>query len=222
MQTERTLQLAAVRDPRSAGVVATVAVLTAALTACAQAQQDTSAMLDDALPPAGYGTLRQEAVALRLRTDQVQIQVVPLDERVIRLLAPDTYNSLHRLSRSKQTDVEAAARRHGVRDPTLFLVTFFGLQPETRFTPEDLAVTSQNRLFRPLEILPLSPLWSGHQINQRETAMAIYLYGDGVRVLDPFVVEYVIIRNDSWEQILRVLDGERASVLARATADRTP
>lgn len=222
MQTERTPQLAAVRDLCSAGVVATVFALTAALTACAQAQQDTSVTLDDALPPAGYGTLRQESVALRLRTDQVQIQVVPLDERVIRLLAPDTYNSLHRLIHSKQADVEAAARRHGVRDPTLFLVTFFGLQPETRFTPEDLAVTSQNRLFRPLEILPLSPLWSGHQISQRETAMAIYLYGNGVRVLDPFVVEYVIIRNDSWEQILRVLDGERASVLARATADRTP
>jgi hypothetical protein len=222
MQTNRPPHAADERDPRSAGVVAAVAVLTAALTACAQAQQDTSAMLGDALPPAGYGTLRQESVALRLRTDQVQIQVVPLDERVIRLLAPDTYNSLHRLILSKETDVETAAQRHSVRDPTLFLVTFFGLQPETRFTPEDLTVTSQNRLFRPLEILPLSPLWSGHQISQRETALAIYLYGDGINVLDPFVVEYVVIRNDSWEQVLRVLDGERASVLARATADRTP
>ena len=222
MQTDRIPRSAAGHERRSAGLVTALAILTPAFTACAQAQQDTSGILGDDLPPAGYGTLRQESVSLRVRTDRVQIQVVPLDERVIRLLAPDTYNSLHRLTRSKEAEVEVAARRNGLRDPTLFLVTFFGLQPDARFSPEDLTVTSQNRLFRPIDILPLSPLWSGHQISQRETAMAIYLYGDGIRVLDPFVVEYALIRNDSWEQILRVLDAERASVLARAAADRTP
>jgi hypothetical protein len=209
-------------ERRLAASSAAITLLATALAGCAQAQQDTTAIPEDALPPAGYGTLRQESVSLRLGTDVVQIQVVPLDERVIRLLATDTYTSLHRLAESKAELVEAAARRYGVRGPTLFLVTFFGLQAEARFTPEDLTVGSQNRLFRPLEILPLSPLWSGHQISQRETATAIYVYGDGIQVLDPFTVEYVGIRNDNWEQILRVLDGERASVLARAAADRRP
>ncbi len=192
---------------------------------CAQAQQDDRAVAteqDPSLPPAGYGTLRQDDVSLQLRTQTVRIQVVPLDERVIRLLANDTYTSLHRLVESRREEIDAAARRNGVQNPTVFLVTFFALEREARFTPDELNIGSQSRLFRPLAVIPLSPLWNNQQLNQRETATALYVFGDGIQLLDPFLVEYVVVRNDAWEQILRVLDGERASVLARATADRKP
>jgi len=191
---------------------------------CARAQegQALQAAQDPALPPAGFGTLRQEDVSLRLRTTSLQIQVVPLEEGVIRLLATDTYTSLHRLVESKQAEIESAAGRYGIHDPTVFLVSFFGLAPQARFTPDDLTITSQNRLFRPLHILPLSPLWGGQQLGQRETATAIYVYEDGIRILDPFVVEYELVQNSSWEQILRQLETERASVLARAAAAGKP
>jgi hypothetical protein len=168
------------------------------------------------VPPAGYGTLRQEDVALRLRSGPLEIRVIPLDEHVIRLLAPDTYASLHRLRLDRMDAVAAAAQRYGLSAPTLFVVTFFGLQERTRFDPELLTITAQNRLFRPLEILPLSPLWSGRQLGQRETATAVYVFGDGIRVLDPFAVSYPDVTNRQWEQILRTLHRERASVLARA------
>lgn len=168
------------------------------------------------LPPAGYGTLRQEDVALRLRSGPLEIRVIPLDEQVIRLLASDTYASLHRLRLDRMNAVAAAAQRYGLSAPGLFVVTFFGLQERTRFDPELLTITAQNRLFRPLEILPLSPLWSGRQLGQRETATAVYVYGDGIRVLDPFTVSYQDVTNRQWEGILRTLDRERASVLARA------
>jgi len=204
--------------------LAGIGIAVAIASGCARAQEPppTVPAQDSDLPPAGYGTLRQEQVSLGLRTDRLQIQVVPLDERVIRLLAPDTYNSLHRLIESKSAEIEDAARRYGISTPTMFLVTFFGLQQEARFNPEDLTITSQNRLFRSLHILPLSPIWSGHQLSQRETATAVYLYDEGVSIFDPMTVEYVVIRNNNWEQILRVLDRERSSVLARAAADRRP
>lgn len=191
---------------------------------CARAQQETPvpAEQDASLPPAGFGTLRQEDVSLRLRSPVLQIQVVPLSEAVIRLLANDTYSSLHRLLESKRTEIEQAASRYGVREPTVFLVSFFGLERDARFNPDDLTITSQNRLFRPLQILPLSPLWGGQQLGQRETATALYVFEDGIRVLDPFVVDYVVAQNSDWEQILRVLDRERASVLARAAAAGKP
>lgn len=172
------------------------------------------------LPPAGFGTLRQEDVAIRLETATLQIRALPLDERVIRLLAPDTYGSLHRLLQARRSEVEAAASRYGLSRPALFLVTFHGLQDQARFEPEILSVTSQNRLFRPVEMLPLSPLWSSRQLHQRETATAIYLYEDGIRVLDPLVVSYGTITSTQWERILRTLDRERASVLARAARER--
>ena len=114
----------------------------------------------------------------------------------------------------------ARARRFGLREPQVFYVSFFALQDEARFNPEDLMMMGQNRMFRPLEIIPLSPLWSGQQLKQRETATALYVYEDGLRILDPITVEYVTIRNNSWEQTLRLLDRERAAVAARAAAER--
>lgn len=199
-------------------------LLAAMALGCAQAQEQTSSITEQEsdLPPAGYGTLRQDQVSVGLQTDAVQIQVVPLNEGIIRLLAHDTYNSLHRLRESKAEEIERIATRQGMREPQLFLVTFFGLQQEARFEPEDLMIMSQNRMFRPLHIMPLSPTWSGRQLNQRETATAVYLYDDGVRIMDPIVVEYNILRSNRWEQILRVVDRERAAVMSRAAAERRP
>lgn len=192
---------------------------------CAHAQQGdrpVGAEEDQGLPPAGYGTLRQEDVSLRLRAPSLQIQIVPLHEGVIRLLATDTYTSLHRLVESRRAEIDDAASRWGTQAPRVFLVTFFGLEPGARFSPDDLVIGSQSRLFRPLAIIPLSPLWNNHQLNQRETARALYVFDEGIRLLDPFTVEYATARTTAWEQVLRILEGERASVLARAAAGRTP
>jgi hypothetical protein len=190
-----------------------------ALLACAgsvRAQEDQTR----ALPPAGYGTLRQSDATLGIDTETLLIQIVPLNEAVIRLLANDTYASLHRLRESMSEEIDRAASRWGIRDPTLFLVTFFGRQAQARFIPEILQVTSQNRQFRPVEILPLSPMWSGQQLNQRETARAIYMYEDGIRLANQMIVSYDRFSSDAWAQIIRVLDAERAAVLARAGRDQ--
>lgn len=193
------------------------ALLAAAL-ACAShpaPAQDTTAA---GLPPAGYGTLRQEEVAVRLRTGTLQLRVLPLDERVTRLLAPDSYASLHKLQESMASSEAEAAARVGVHAPTLLLVTFFGLQDQARFVPDDLTITSRNRFFRPVAILPITPRWSEQQLAQRETATAVYLYEDGIALFDPFAVSYGGATSTGWERTLPMLDRERAAVLARAGA----
>jgi len=38
--------------------------------------------------PAGFGTLRRDDIVARFSTGTLEIQVLPLDEQVIRLLAP--------------------------------------------------------------------------------------------------------------------------------------
>ena len=102
----------------------------------------------------------------------------------------------------------------------MFLVRFFAVQASVRFEPEFLTITSQNRLFRVLEIIPLSPIWSGHQLNQRETATAIYVFDDGIRIMDPMTLSYGFVSTDRWGVLVRVLDTERASVIARAAGRR--
>ena len=75
----------------------TIAVLGCAWTlltmvpACGAGQAGSGGGAMDALPPPGYGSLRQSDLALCMRNDVMVIRLVPLDERVTRLLTRDAY-----------------------------------------------------------------------------------------------------------------------------------
>lgn len=191
--------------------VIAVLLLTAGPPVCLTAQ--------DTIPP-GYGTLKRDDIVVRFTTGTVEIQFLPLDEHVIRLLATDTYQSLTQLIRNRQDDIAAAAERAGVSDPTLVLVTFYGLVPQARFNPEEVNVTSRGRLFRPVGIVPLSPTWGSYQLEARQQAVAIYLFegGGGISFRETLSVSYQGLANESWGRALRLLDQERARVRARAQA----
>ena len=192
----------------------------AMLLSCAAAQQPAHVPGQTDLPPAGYGTLGQDDIGIRLRTQDFVISIMPLDEGVIRLLAPDTYQSMHRLLESKAEELADLARRNGISAPSVFLVSFFGTQTRTRFEAEALTITGQNRLFRPRAFLPVSPSFGDRQVSQRETATAIYIFEDGLRMLDPFTVGYDGVSTNGWARVLRTLDRERAAVSVRAAAAR--
>ncbi len=183
----------------------------------ARAQDSTLALAED-IPPEGFGTLRQEDIALRLQSEDLQVRILPLDERVIRLLSPDSYRAMRGLKDLKAAEIGDAAQRYGLPEPTLFAVTFFGLRERATFIPEDVTITSRGRFFRPVAIIPLSPRWAEQQLTQRETAFAVYLYDGDIAVLEPFEVAYRGIRVAGWERIIPVLDQERAAVIARAAA----
>ena len=172
--------------------------------------------------PAGYGTLKRDDIVVRFATDQIEIQVLPLTESVTRLLAPDTYRSLEGLLKSKEKEIQDAAQRAGLARPALVMVTFFGVVPQARFSPEDLNITSQGRLFRPVAIVPLSPTWSSYQLDAREQAVAIYLFEDGISFREGLTVSYQGQSNDSWTGVLPRLDRERARVRARARLQQNP
>ncbi|HYX83196.1 MAG TPA: hypothetical protein VE714_12430 [Gemmatimonadales bacterium] len=172
--------------------------------------------------PVGYGTLRRDDVTIRFASPTVEIQVLPLDEQVIRLLAPDTYRSLTQLIRSKAADLADAATRGGTQSPTLVMVTFLGIVPQARFQPEELTITSRGRLFRPLGVVPLSPTWSSFQLDARQQAAAIYLFEPGVSVREALTVTYEGLSSDAWTRSIRLLDQERARVRARAQLEAKP
>src|SRR4029077_7019399 len=115
--------------------------------------------------PAGYGTLRRDDIAVRITTDQVDIQVLPLPEGIIRLPLPDTYRSLSDLIRNRRASIDSLATQTGTPHPTLALVTFVGLVPQARFNPEDVNIASAGQLFRPVGIVPVSPGWGSYQLD---------------------------------------------------------
>ena len=172
--------------------------------------------------PAGYGSLRRDDVVMRLSTGTVEVQVLPLDEQVIRLLAPDTYRSITQLELSRADDIRDASARGGTEHPTLVMVTFLGVVPQARFNPEDLTVTSRGRLFRPIGIVPLSPTWSSFQLDARQQAVAIYLFDPGISVREQLTVSYQGLSSEAWSRSIRLLDQERARVKARAQSEAKP
>ncbi len=154
--------------------------------------------------PVGYGTLKRDDIVVRFATDQLEIQVLPLAEQVIRLLAPDTYRSLAQLLKTKGRDLADAAQRAGVERPALVIIT------------------SRGRLFRPVGIVPLSPRWSSYQLDAHEQAVAIYLFEEGISFHEGLTVSYQGLANDAWTGVLPTLDRERARVMARASLQPRP
>ncbi len=200
-------------------------VLVFAFAACAANRQDVSGSLpaptqgEEQLPPAGFGTLRVDDIALLFETPDLRIRVLPLDERVIRLLSPDSYASVAGLKRVKRAQIEEAARQYGVADPALFSVSFYGLRERATFSPEELTLQSRGRFFRPLAFVALSPGWGERQVDQRGSAQAIVLYEPGMALFwEDLLVTYQGYSTAAWSGIAKTLERERVSVFARAAA----
>ncbi len=172
------------------------------------------------LIPAGFGSMRQEDVAVRVLLPGVQVRLIPLDESVIRVLSPDSYRALRDLLEGNRAEITRVASRYGVRAPSLWYASFFGLQPESRFSPMEIVIGSTGRDYRPLDLVPLSAGFWQQRIRQREVQTAIYVFEEGINVNQPLVITVESVRNTSWSAILRAVERERALVRSRATAPR--
>ncbi len=158
---------------------------------------------------ATFGTLSQSDISLRVRGTDMEIRFVPLNERVIQLLAPDAQQSLRGLVASKREAIDALARQNGLSDPGLVLVTFYGQRDGVRFDPQLVTLTGRGRLLRPVGVVPLTARFSSQQLAVREQVSAIYLYEDLVPVDESFTVSYDSLVSDDWERKLPLLERER-------------
>ncbi len=167
--------------------------------------------------PAGYGSLKQEDVAVRLELQGLIVRAIPLDESLIRLLTQDSYKALRDLKESTQKAIAAVARRTGGRQPDLWYVSFYGVEPEVRFSPMELVITSGGRDFRAIDVIPLSSGFGEQRLKQRETQSALYLFDDSIELDQPLIVTFQTERSDVWEQTLQRIERERALVRVRAS-----
>lgn len=184
----------------------------------ALAQGDRGAL--DPLAPPGFGSLTQSDLALRLRSDELEVRLVPLDERVTRLLARDAYESLRSLVYSRRSAIDSLARLYGISAPGLALVTFFGGREGARFDPWNLNLGIRNQVLRPRGIVPFSPRFTSQQLNVREQVSAIYIFDELLPVTDAFSFSYQGRLSEDWQNKQRLLDRERARVAARARVTR--
>ncbi|HEX6942122.1 MAG TPA: hypothetical protein VF128_04305 [Gemmatimonadaceae bacterium] len=169
------------------------------------------------LVPAGYGSLKQEDIAIRVARGGLQVQAIPLDETIIRVLSPDSYRALRELLASRKPSLDSLARRTGLGGFSVWLVRFHGLeQGETPFSPMEFIVTSVGQDFRPIEVMPVTPGFGQQRLRQREVQQALYAFDPQVNVNQPLTVQYETSRNSEWPLILSRIERERVLVRSRA------
>src|SRR5689334_10288569 len=120
--------------------------------------------------PVGYGRLNQDDLSIRLSAGDLEIRFVPLEERTLRLLAPDAYRALHDLRESRRAVIDSTARRFGAAAPGTALLTFFAARAGQNFQPQDVAISVQNQEFRAIGIIPISTNFTGQQLGARDQA----------------------------------------------------
>jgi len=173
------------------------------------------------LVPPNLGTLRQEDVAIALQQNNVRITAIPLDENVIRTLAPDSYRALRATLEAKRQQIMQRAALRGIREPRVWYVVFTGLAPDARFNPTDITVTSGGREYRPLDVIGLSNGFSEQRLQPREAQKGLLVFDEALDVAQPIVVIMGSERNTDWstdrsDSILSRIEAERAQIRARA------
>ena len=167
------------------------------------------------LPPPGLGRLSQDQISITLQQGDLQIRFLPLDQRVLRLLAPDGYASLSAILRSRKASVDSIAQRNGIANPGVALVTFFAQRTNVNFQPQDLFVDVRNQVYRPIAILPYSPGFSNQQIQTRGQASGFYVFELPIPVLEAFQVGYGSTVSNGWSDALPTMQRERDRVILR-------
>ncbi|MEP7382834.1 MAG: hypothetical protein ABI910_14185 [Gemmatimonadota bacterium] len=177
--------------------------------------QDSAALL----VPAGYGSLRQDDIALRVSQFGLQVRAIPLDETVIRVLSPDSYRAMHEIVASQLERLTALQRRTALPRLSLWYVSFFAIeQGETRFSPMEFNISNVGRDFQPIDVIPLSPGFGSQRLRQREVQSGLYVFDGQVDVNQPLAIVYETARNDEWSILLHRIERERALARSRAAA----
>jgi hypothetical protein len=174
------------------------------------------------LIPAGFGSLKQDDISVRFQLRGLLVRATPLDESIIRVLAPDSYRSLRDRRESERDRIAALASRYGVQGFSVWSISFYGLEPDVRFSPMDVVVSSVGRDFRPIEVIPLTTGFGENRLDQRDTQSALYLFDEAVDVNQPLTIMVETTRSVGWDETLRLIQRERALVRSRAGRAGSP
>lgn len=177
--------------------------------------------VDPNLVPAGFGSLRQDDIALKSSpTAGLQVRAIPLDERFIRLLSPDSYKSLHELVAGNEKKLQAIRDRNRYPSYSVWYVSFFATeQGETRFSPQEFIISSTGRDHRPLDLIPLTPGFGEYRLRQREVQSALLVFDGQLDINQPLSARFEGVSSvTDWNAVLQRVERERALVRSRAGA----
>lgn len=171
---------------------------------------------DPQMVPAGFGRLNQDELSLKWSVGDLEVRFLPLDERMLRLLATDGYRAMHDLRESRRARIDSIAKQNGTAEPGVALVTFFAARAGQQYQPQDIALSVQNQEFRAIGIIPLSANFTSQQLPVRGQASALYVFEMPIPVTQEFTLSYQAARTDGWKDRVVTINRERDRVMLRA------
>jgi hypothetical protein len=208
----------------------TMLVLT--LCACAHSGQAHTQETPDpmgTMPPMGLGSLTQADISISIANTQLTIRFEPLNERLLRLLAPDAYRALAGMIASRRTAIDSISRYNGTTQPGLMLVTVYGNVPDVRFDASSVGVAVNSLRFNPIGVIPLDANFNRGQLAQQQVGMGLYVFSEELPVYSQLTFTYGSLAVEGWPSKIQTFDRELARVSARArsqaqqqTPDSTP
>ncbi len=208
---------------RLAFVLAAAALVSACASApSAVAQERTQVDLQDAndpsMVPAGFGSLRQDDISVRVSLQGgLLVRAVPLDESFIRLLSPDSYRAMREIINTKSTELDRLKQRGGMSNFSLWFISFFAQeQGETRFSPLEIVISNVGRDFRPIDMFALTPGFGEQRLRQRETQSALFVFDGQLDVNQPLTMIVETAESREWQTVLRRVERERTLVRTRS------
>jgi hypothetical protein len=168
---------------------------------------------------AGFGSLRQDDLTVHLTlTGGLEVRAIPFEESLIRLLSPDSYNTMRLIKASRKIAVDSIMNRNRLQKVSLWYVQFYGLeQGEARFSPQDLIVRNVGRDFRAIQILGLTTGFGDNRVKQREVQSALYVFDGQLDVYQTLTIQMGNVTSSTdWDAVLRRAEQERSSVRSRS------
>jgi hypothetical protein len=199
-----------------------VAVL--AICACAHSGKAHSQETPDpmgTMPPMGLGSLTQEQMSVSLANSQLTIRFQPLNERLLRLLAPDAYRALSGMIASRRSAIDSISQYSGTSQPGLMLVTVYGNVPDVRFDASSVGLSVNSVRIDPIGMIPLNANFSRQQLPRQAVGQGLYVFSVELPVYSPIVFTYGSVAVEGWAQKIPTLDRELARVSARARSQQT-
>lgn len=199
-------------------------VVVLALCACAHSGQAHSQETPDpmgTMPPMGLGSLTQEQISVSIANSQLTVRFQPLNERLLRLLAPDAYRALSGMIASRRVAIDSISRYSGASQPGLILVTVYGNRPDARFDASSVGVSVDARRINPVGIIPLNANFSRQQLPQQAVGQGLYVFSEELPVYSPMVFSYGSEAVEGWAQKIATFDRELARVSSRARSQET-
>ncbi|HEX5003821.1 MAG TPA: hypothetical protein VFV65_00790 [Gemmatimonadales bacterium] len=197
---------------------------TLALCACAHSGRAHSQDVGDpmaTMPPMGMGSLTQEQISVGVGNNQLTVRFTPLNERLLRLLAPDAYRALAGLVARRRAAIDSVSRSSGTAQPGLMLVTVYGNVPDVRFDPTLIGASVNGRRIDPVGIIPLDANFSRQQLPRQAVGMGLFVFSEELPVYSPMVFTYGVAAAEGWAGRIQTFDRELARVSARERSQAT-